>query len=86
MPVIERLAPDSGDWVGIVEAQQPAAIRRMKGQRVIQTVWFVSGYRHALSDEFDPIPGLWIDNENFTVEVEQNLKTAIVRTHLQTLS
>jgi hypothetical protein len=80
MAMILRLAPALfADRMGIIKSDQTFAIRSMKCERVIETVWFIGRYWHAGHYESDPMPACWIDHEYLAVQVQKRIKSLVAR-------
>jgi hypothetical protein len=65
--------------MGIVEADQPLAIRPMQRERVVDAVRLLRRYRHPRHDEPDPVTALRVHHENLPVEVEKHIEGRIAR-------
>jgi hypothetical protein len=61
-------------WMGVVEADQPLAIRPVQRQRIIQAVRFLRRRRHSRHHEPDPMAALRVDDEYLPVEVQEHIK------------
>jgi hypothetical protein len=65
--------------VGIVEADQPLAVRSMQRERIIEAVWFVRRYRHSPYDELHPMTAIGVHHEQLPVEIEKCIESRVAR-------
>jgi hypothetical protein len=63
--------------MGIVEADQPLAVRSMQYQRIVEAVRLLPGCWHTRHAEPDPVAALRIHDEHLPVEVEQHIEAGI---------
>ena len=55
--------------MGVVEADQPLAIRAVQRERVVDAMWLLLRHRHLRHDEPNPMAAFWVDDEHLSVEV-----------------
>ena len=67
--------------MGIVEADQPLAIRAVQRKRVVDAVGLFLRHRHARHDESDPVTPLGVHHENLPVEVEKDIEGRVTRVY-----
>jgi hypothetical protein len=60
--------------MGIVEADQPLAIRPMQRQRIVQPVRLLRRRRHLRHHKADPVAAFRIDDEHLPIEIEQYIQ------------
>jgi hypothetical protein len=78
--MVQRLAtPLPGSRVGIVESDQPLALRAMQGERVVDAMRLLRRHRHQRHDEPDPVPAVGIHHEHLPVKVEKNIEGRVTR-------
>lgn len=72
MAVVVRLTASTlADRMGIVETDEPFAIRAVKCQRVAEPVRSCSRNRHAPNDKLHPMTTRRIDDEHLPIQIEQ---------------
>ena len=62
------------DRMGVVEADQPLAIRPVQGERVVDAVRLLRRCRHPRHHEPNPVAAFRVHHENLPVEVEQQIE------------
>src|SRR5258708_2157591 len=62
MAVVERLLFSNG--VGVIEPNQPFAIRGMQGQGIVEPMRLCRSRRHPTNDEFYPMAASRIDDHD----------------------
>ncbi len=67
------------DWMCIVEADQPLAIRSVQRERVVDPMGLLRRHGHPRYDEPNPMTALRVHYENLPVEVEKHIKGRIAR-------
>ena len=67
--VLRLAGPLPRDRMGIVEPDQPLAIRPVQRERVVDAMRLLLRHRHARHDEPDPVTALEVHHENLPVEV-----------------
>lgn len=67
--------------MGVVEADQPLAIRPVQRQRVVDAVRLLRRFRHPRPHEANPMAALGVNHENLSIEVEQHIEGWVARLH-----
>ena len=67
------------DRMGVVEADQPLAVRSVQRERVVDAVRLLRRYRHLPDSEPDPVTALRVHHENLPVEVEKHIEGRVAR-------
>ena len=65
--------------MGVVEPDQPFAVRPMQRQRVVDAVRLLRRHWHPRYDEPDPVAALGVHHENLPVEVEKHIEGRVTR-------
>ncbi len=60
--------------MGIIEADQPLAVRPVQRERVVDAMRLLGGCRHACHDEPDPVTTVRVHHENLLVEVQKHIE------------
>jgi hypothetical protein len=78
--MVLRTAPSlPSDGMGIVEADEPLAVRAVQGQRIVETVRLLRRDGDPPDDEANPMTAGRVDDQHLAVEVEQDIKGRIAR-------
>ena len=67
------------DRMGIIEADQPLAVRPVQRQRVVDAMRLLRRHRRPRHHEPDPVTALRVHDENLAVEVEQHIEGRVAR-------
>ena len=67
--------------MGVVEADQPLAIRAMQRERIIQPVRLFRGWRDLRDNEPDSVSTLRVHDQREVMQVEQSVESRIVLLH-----
>ena len=65
--------------MGVIEADQPLAIRAVQGERVVDAMRLLRRYRNPRHREPDPMAALRVHHENLPVEVEKYIESQVTR-------
>jgi hypothetical protein len=65
--------------VGIVEADQPLAIRPVQRQRIVEAMRLLRRNRHLRHDKAYPVTAFGINDEYLPVEFQQYIKGRVAR-------
>jgi len=65
--------------MGVVEADQPLAVRPVQCQRLVDAMRLLRRHRHPRHDEPDPMAALRVHHENLPVEVEKYIEGRVAR-------
>ncbi len=69
---LAALMPRHG--MGVVEPDQPLAVRPVQCQRVVHPVRLLRRRRHSRHDEPDPVAALRVHHEHLPVQVEKHIE------------
>ncbi len=72
--VLRRASSLPADRMGIVEPDQPHAIRAMQCERVVDAMRLLRRHRHPRHDEPHLMAALRVHHENLPVEVEKHIE------------
>lgn len=67
------------DRMGVIEADQPLAIRSMELRRIVEAVRLLRRYRHSRHDEPHPMAALRVHHEHLAVELEEHIEGRVPR-------
>ncbi len=71
--------------MGVVEADQPLAIRPVQRQRVVDAVRFLRRHRRPRDDEPDPMATLGVNDKHLSVKVQKHIEGRVARLRHGTL-
>jgi hypothetical protein len=77
--VVRLSALPPPDRMGVVEADQPLAVRSVQRELVVDAVRLLQRHRHPRHDEPDPVTALRVHHENLPVEVQKHIKGRVAR-------
>ena len=72
-------APLPRHRMGVVEADEPPAIRPVQRQRIVQAMRFFRRGRHFRHHEADPMVAIRVHNEHLPIKVEQHIEGRVAR-------
>ena len=67
------------DRMGIIEPDQPFAVRPMQCERVVDAMRLLRRHRRPRHHEPDPMAALPVHHENLPVEVEKHIEARVTR-------